>query len=275
MKTGLIIIGAQKCGTTALFEALASHPQMNGCRLKEPDFFSKTPDWQRDLAQYEALFAHRPGTIAFEASPSYTFYPMRRLAIWDDLHSYNPDLKLIYLVRNPVDRVISAYMHMYERGSTDLPLERCLIKNSSVVQITRYYTQIRPYIEKFGRDRVLLLDFDDLTRRRQATLEQVAAFIEIDPTGYDPNVRAQANAALVKTKKHHRFDKPSLPMRAVRRFMPGTWARITDNSGRAFRTRPTLSREHRQMVLNLLELEIRALEGLMGRSFDHWFHEEA
>ena len=243
---------------------------MNGCRRKEPDFFSESVDWRSHLVEYEALFAQKPGTIAFEASPSYTFYPMRNLRIWDNLYEYNPDLKLIYIVRHPVDRAVSAYMHMYERGYTSLPLDAALTKEASIVQISRYYTQIIPYVRRFGRDRVLLLDFDDLTSRRDETLAVVAAFPRYRRRQFNPSTRHAANVAQGRTKKHHRFDNPSLPLRAVRRLSPTLWRRITDNSARRFESRPIVGNEHRRMLLQLLDLEIRALEELMQRSFEHW-----
>jgi hypothetical protein len=270
MKVGLMILGAQKCGTTTLFEALAGHPQMNGCRLKEPGFFCSAKDWRAELDGYHALYDDKPGTISFEASPSYTFYPLRNLHLWDDLHEYNPHLRFVYLVRHPVDRIVSAYVHMYERGWTDLPLPEAILRDPSLIRITRYHTQISPYVERFGRDRVLLLEFSELTQRRDETLRRIAGFLDIDPAAFDPNVREVANAAAKKTKLHHRFDQPAAPLRLVKRFAPPLWRRITDNSHRAILSRPALDPELEDYIWRALELEIQGLEGLLGRSLDAW-----
>lgn len=152
-----MIIGAQKCGTTTLFNILNDHPSISGCTEKEPHYFSTTKNWRNDLNLYHMLFKEKEGTLNFEASTTYTFYPLRNLHIWDDIFDYNPNMKFIYIVRNPVDRIVSSYMHNYERGYIDLDIEEALIKERLLIELTRYYTQISPYIKKFGRDKIWLL----------------------------------------------------------------------------------------------------------------------
>lgn len=117
-----------------------------------------------------------------------------------------------------------------------------------------------------------MLDFDNLTGRRDETLADVARFLGLDAGQFSPLTRHAANAAQGRTKKHHRFDNPSLAMRGVRRLSPALWRRITDNSARRFESRPIVGNEHRRMLLQVLDLEIRALEELMQRSFEHWRH---
>ena len=88
-----MIVGAQKCGTSTLSAILRIHPALVRCDVKEPNFFSGCEDWRAELPRYEQMFRRREGALYFEASPSYTFYPHRKLDLWDDLHSYNPALK--------------------------------------------------------------------------------------------------------------------------------------------------------------------------------------
>lgn len=113
MKVDLMIIGAQKCGTTTLYDILNLHPSLRGCRYKEPEFFSISPDWKANIDSYHSLFEQGNGVLYFEGSTTYTFYPLRNLNIWDDLFEYNRKLKFIYIVRNPIERIISSYMLYY------------------------------------------------------------------------------------------------------------------------------------------------------------------
>lgn len=207
MKIELMIIGAQKSATTSLFSILERHPGMLGPKYKETNFFTYAMDWRAELPRYMKWFPRTPGKVLFEASPSYTlpsrldmgdptpyterinplregsFRPTPREAVWEDIHAYNPDMKFIYLVRHPLERIVSGYMHYYLRGYTDRPLEEELRSNRLHLEITRYATRIRPYIDRFGRDQVMVLDFEDMTRQEPALLERIANFIGVDPKG--------------------------------------------------------------------------------------------
>lgn len=265
-----MIVGAQKCATTTLFALLDAHPGMVGCRNKEPHFFSHSKDWRRELPRYHALFDQRPGALYFEASTTYTFHPLRNHAIWNDLYEYNPELRLIYLVRRPLDRIVSSYMHAYERGHTDLPMLEELKRNPLHVQVTRYATQIEPYIERFGRDRVLVLDFDDLRTRRAEVLARVARHIGIDPAGFPQRTDTHLNASVGGGKVLYKWDNPNLFWRGVRKVAPGVWARLTDNSARAFTSKPELPVAVQQRLLHELAPEIDRMERILDRDLAHW-----
>ncbi len=270
MRVDFMIVGAQKCGTSTLFMILNSHPLIVGARRKEPHFFSSSSDWKNELPQYHKLFEETEGALYFEASTTYTFYPLRNLRIWDDIFNYNPHMKFIYIVRRPIDRIVSSYMHSYERGYTDLSFEEALIKERHYLDLTRYYTQISPYIKVFGRNSVLIIDFDDLICRRQAVLEEISGFLSIDVNKLADHEQLHANKSIGGEKRHHKFDSPSIPLKAIRKFLPPLWDKITDNSNRAFSTKPVLSSELKEMTVNMLELEINELQKLMKKDLTEW-----
>ena len=270
MKVDLMIIGAQKCATTTLFALLDGHPRMQGCRDKEPHFFSTAKDWRRELPRYEALFDQRPGALYFEASTSYTFHPLRKPALWNDLHAYNPDLRLIYLVRRPLDRLVSSYMHAYERGYTDLRIETELVENPFHLQVTRYATQIQPYIDRFGAEQVMIIDFDDLRSDRHTVLHRVAALVGIDPNDFPRAEAKHLNASVGGGKVLARWDDPNLFWRGVKKLAPGLWQRLTDNSARSFTTKPVLSVGLQERLIKELSPEIDAMQGLLGKDLTSW-----
>lgn len=270
MKVNFMIIGAQKCGTTTLFKILKNHPSMIGCAPKEPHFFSTTKDWSSDLTQYHSLFKEKEGVLYFEASTTYTFYPLRNLRIWDDIFDYNPNMKFIYIVRNPIDRIVSSYMHTYERGYTDLGIEEALIEERIYIELTRYYTQIFPYIRKFGRDNILIIDFEDLIYKKEIVLEQLSEFLLVDIEKFRELEQTHSNISVGGNKMHHKFDSPSLQLRAIRKFLPPLWNRIRDNSKRGFPEKPVLSFELKEMIINMLELEIKGLQELMQKDLGEW-----
>lgn len=266
----MMIIGAQKSGTTTLFDLLATHPGLNACTQKEPAFFAKSPDWRAELPRYESLYQDRPGTISFEGSTQYTFYPHYNLEVWEDLYEYNPALRFIYIVRDPVERVVSSYMHHYERGYTDLPFGEALVKYARLLNITRYTTQITPYIERFGRDRVHICFFEDLLADRAGLMGGIASFLDVEASGFDLREQVHSNKTLGANRHHRRFDSPSLPMRAIRKVAPTLWQRVAGQSRRSFQAKPTVSAQQRRAILYLLRHEIDGVERLTGRDLSHW-----
>lgn len=254
MKVNFMIPGAQKCGTTTLFLILAARPSIVGCRKKEPHFFCLSKDWKRELPNYEKLFDQKDNVLYFEASTSYTFYPLRNLEIWNDIFAYNPDMKFIYLVRNPVDRVVSNYMHRYERGYSDASIEEDIIKKRVFIDVTRYYTQIIPYVKKFGRNNVLVIDFDDLNKKRKSALQTISEFLGVDFEKFQNYENIHANVSVGGYKIHPWFER----LKKLR------------NSKRVFRERPELPIAYKRMILNMLDLEINELQKLMNKDLSHW-----
>jgi hypothetical protein len=123
-----LIIGAQRCGTTSLFYYLAGHPQVATPRTKEIHFFDL--QYERGLDWYVEHFAGTTAepdkrvarVVRGEASPYYIFHPHAVSRIRKDL----PDVKLIALLRNPVDRAYSHYWHQVRLGNEHLPFEAAI-----------------------------------------------------------------------------------------------------------------------------------------------------
>ncbi len=118
-----VIVGAQRGGTTSLYRYLAAHPGVLPASRKELHYFTnrhdRGPDWYR--SQFPPT---PPGTITGESTPYYLFHPHapRRL------HAFAPDVKLIVLLRNPVDRAYSHYQLQVRRRHETLPFEEAIAR---------------------------------------------------------------------------------------------------------------------------------------------------
>lgn len=266
-----MILGAQKCATTTVFDVLSRHPELSGARNKEPHFFSTTSDWRAGVEEYERLFDPDPAVrLRFEASTSYTFYPHRNLEIWRDLHDYNPDLKFIYLVRHPVARIRSSHQHSTARGYTREPLEQRILSNRLMLDVTRYHTQITPFIEQFGRDRVLLLLFEDFVQAPGNVLNTIAEFLEIDAAGFRQREPVHSNQSLGRLRRHPWAHQPPLVLRPVSKLMPRAWDAATARLASYIEETPEVSPEVQRLILRMLELEICGVERLMERDLSAW-----
>ena len=259
MKTDLIILGAQKAATTTLFDMLNQSDHIAGAINKEPHFFSQTPDWKANLNAYHAIYEGAGDGLRCEASTTYTFAPHRNNAICDDLQAYNPDLKFIYIVRKPTDRILSHYRHNTMRGYNRGSIESFVRDYPLALDISRYHYQIMPYIETFGRENVLLLTFDDVIKQPESTLKSISTFLNLP----EHALSAHARHSNVTGELGHKWEwEYGLPGRVA--------ARITKpwrvHKAKTARLSPTL-----QKTINAeLEPEVSGIENLMNRDLSDW-----
>lgn len=176
-KPDFMIIGAMKCATSSLHDQLAAQSGMVMSMPKEPNFFSDEDNWGRGLGWYWSLFARaQEGDLCGESSTHYTKLP-RHPKVVERVAEHVPDAKFVYVMRNPLDRLVSHYMHEWTQRVLRMPLGKALDEHPALIQFGQYAMQIEPYIEAFGKERVLPVFFDRLRTHPQEELERVCAFI--------------------------------------------------------------------------------------------------
>lgn len=173
-----MIIGAMKCATSTLHVQLAQQPGVFMTTPKEPNFFSDDDIYARGLEWYQSLFGGAaPGDIRGESSTHYTKLPTHPRTIERLLES-GAQPKLIYIMRDPIDRFVSQYIHEWTenrvRGSIDQAVDELPI----LVDYGRYAMQLEPWLQAFGRDRILLCFFERLRDQPESQLQRVWRFLE-------------------------------------------------------------------------------------------------
>ena len=190
VRPDFLIIGAQKSGTTSLAIALGRHPEIHLPEAKEAHHFGSVPDEEAGGESYRRFFSGWSGErLIGEATPEYLFNPKsaRQIA------AGAPDAKLIAVLRNPVDRLYSAYWHAQRAGSTYRTFEAFLEAQISArashermvgsnIVYGHYAIQLQRY-HRLGVDpsRIQVLLFDDLVADPRAALALVQRFIGVEP----------------------------------------------------------------------------------------------
>jgi len=183
-----LVIGAQKAGTTTLYADLRAQPAIGMSSVKEPEVLIKLPDAREATAYYERLFPDNPAhRRRGEASTHYsqrTLYaglPERAREL------LGGDLRLIYLVRNPVERAISHHYHAYSRDRCDRDVDLAVRNDPAFVDNGRYAMQLAPWRDVFGPDSVMVIVFEEYVRDRAATLRAIGDFlaVPVDPSLID------------------------------------------------------------------------------------------
>lgn len=219
-----IVIGAAKCGTTTLDSWLSRHPDVFMAR-NEPGYFASKFDLGLDW--YTSQFAGaRPDELVGETTPRYTRLSDAEVAA-SRMVALLPDVKLIFIVRHPIDRLVSDYRHLRRLARIDQPfLDVVTTPGNQIVGASCYHGRLKPYIAAFPRENFCVVRFEDVV-----TDDAIGWFRVLDhlglshcpPPGDARNVTAdqpQVSPTMVRISElRRRLHLPRLPgwARTVRR----------------------------------------------------------
>ena len=242
-RVGFVIAGTQRGGTTTLYEYLRRHPQICMPAQKELHFFDNEELWRSpppDFAHYHAAFPVEPAhRLLGEATPIYMYWEPALARMRD----YNPAMKLIVILRNPITRAYSHWNHERQAGREPLSFREALLaeparteqarprqlRDSSYVQRGMYTAQLRRIWANFPVGQTLVLRTDDLGTALADVFARIASFLGV--ATFTPVLPIAANA--------HAYEEPMTA--ADRRYLAGVF-----------------------------EPEIRALERLLGWECSDW-----
>lgn len=202
-----IIAGTEKAGTTSIFTYLSTHPSVCGSIIKETDFFRNAyiGDHKKDVVNYASYFAHcSPETpIVMEASPGYLG---GGVDVATRIHTLIPQTKLLFILRNPIDRMYSSFnFHVGKLNlSTDLSFEeyidKCIAYDSGqrtpvelgieewylkVISFGRYADYLKYYYQQFPEKQIKIMFFENLNQDITGFMQELCQFLEIPPDYFD------------------------------------------------------------------------------------------
>jgi len=273
-----MIIGAAKSGTTSLHHYLDQHPEIRMSSPKETNFFERE-DAVEALGDYEKYF--RPGGHARgEASVHYTCFPTIS-GIPERIAAVLPGLKLIYIVRDPVQRAVAHYHERYQSNAAPRSMEAAFTDLDDPEKVwvwaSRYTVQVEQYLKYFSRAQLLILDDRDLRAGRRETLGTVFSFLGVDQGFDSPRFDEELNVLHGRRK---RMTRPGRILRfspvadAARRVLPaGIRNPMFEVARRATSVqvrRRSLPPGIQERLAGELRDDAAAFRSIAGRPFDHW-----
>lgn len=270
MLPNFLIIGAAKCGTTSLYRQLQLHPDIFlPPRVKEPTFFSEhgVGTWKRGRRWYQSLFANWRGERAVgEASTSYTKAPWYGDAP-EKIHSLVPNVKLIYMVRDPFAQIYSHYRHMTYFDKLECSLEDALKCDTFLVSVASYAMQISRFLNFFRKDQILLVPFEEYCRQPVRKAQQVCEFLEVNSS--IELVLDQPENQAEGRKKVRPFHIPMV-YEVLRKRAPYSFMQIFDSALTTPLPKPELSEDASSHLAKSLAPEVLMLKQLFESQLEEW-----
>lgn len=194
-KVGFVVAGAQKSGTSLLRKYLQQHPAICTSHKKEVHFFDEPAFFKEgvpDYQAYEAMYPPaRPGVLRGDVTPAYLFVEECAARV----HAYNPDMKILVMLRNPVERAFSHWNMMRQKQLEPLAFPDALEAEATRAQACapfqdkafsyiargRYAGQLERWFGYFPREQFLILRMEDIARNHAIAMVRVFGFLGIDP----------------------------------------------------------------------------------------------
>lgn len=286
-KPNFFIVGTPKAGTTSLYHYLEEHPEVFMSPIKETNYFSYdeiknqglyyNEEHISSIVEYENQFKEVKNEKAIgEASVSYLFYD----TVPRKIKEFNPDARIIMILRNPIDRAFSHYLMDSRLGFTNRSLEAIIDNNDKsaknqlyyqqYISIGLYYDQVKRYLDIFGEKNVKVFMYEDIVTDIRGVIREIYNFLQVD-TRYNANTE----------KKHNVFLAPKNPLiqklyasKAIRGitkkiFSSGLQSKIK-NTFFSKEKKPILDIGLKTKMLDLFRGDIQKTAALINRDLSNW-----
>lgn len=270
-----LIIGAMKSGSTTLYNHLREHPEVFLPDYKEPEFFVEEKNWLRGVSWYESLFAGA-GTASAVGEGSTSYAKFTEFAgVPARIASVLPEVRLVYVIREPIARMRSMYQHQVLTGRESRSIDEALLDDDRYLGPSLYAENARRYLEHFPRERLHIMLTDDLQQDPATALRGVTEFLGLpDTPDFVPEDRVDLRTSDRRVDRRIKSRVRGLAAVEVGfRRAPSS----VQNALRKVATRPSATRGPPELAPDTVEVllervrpDLENLALILGRPFDAW-----
>jgi len=285
----LFVIGAMKSGTTTLHDALGKHPEIFMAPCKEPNYFLDAPylddawfddhPYDSEGRWYFTLFddAKRDPHVKYagESSTDYAKYPLFKECA-TRINAFNIDARLIYIMRDPVERTISHYWHDVRSGKTEKSMMDAVRSDHTLIDFSDYALQLAQYLNVFPKEQIYVLTLEHFRDNRDDALRGIFEWLGVDAT-----MRVHDLQRSNETPEFPYIPRPGMSWLA-RLWFTRQWRKTTQGMPKMFISalfrltyrqiaRPKAAPpEIVEYLRPILAERTTALTNLLGREFPQW-----
>jgi len=287
-KKTFICIGAQKAGTSTLHDIIKQHPEISLPKYKETHFFRDDEKFKKGINYYYDFYFDKLNTnIIGEIDPEYSFFDVCAERIKKSIKN----VKIVFILRNPVDRAYSHYLMTKRRGLEDLSFHIALRKEKertithhhkihySYVSRGLYLNQIERFEDVFGKQNIKIFLFEDLVFKTKRTVSDIINFIGLNPFEFDYDIKSN-QASVIKSKILRDFIyKPNILKKGVGKLIPSK--RIKDKimfflnkkNLKSSKKKELSNKEKNQIFKDYFVEDVNLLEKKLSLDLSHWKYE--
>ena len=279
MKVNTFIVGAPKAGTTSLHYYLSQHNNVSMSSVKEPNYFSSKEVKSlfyntrciEDSIEYHKLFSNEKKLIRGEASVSYLFYkevPKR-------IYEYNPNSKILIMLRKPTERAFSHYLMDYRLGFCSKKLHDILANPNfhhqffqQYIELGNYYSQVKEYFKIFGREQIMIILYDDFKTNTSVVMSKVYNFLKISNNQINFKIKNQFLSS--SNKLISNLYKSNLLRKVLKIILPKGILSLIKSTFFSNNRRPIFSEDLEKELNEYYEDDILKLEKLLDIDLVKW-----
>ena len=291
MLPNFLIIGVQKAGTTSLINYLSQHPDVFVPHDKEIPYFHDDSYFQKGLDYYKKQFDGWKGETMVGLAPVNTFFYAEKAA--PRLYEYNPSMKLILILRNPIDRAYSHYWYCRRNALESTSFESAMTRELQLIEsgcreempcvyyISHgfYYEQLEVYLKYFPLDKFLILFYDELKSNPRAVMQRIYLYLGIEETYINGIGRKHNVASIPRIASLHKLVYQQNPLKRIyKSILPENLQQYAQRTlvSRLLKKNliptqyPPMKSKTREMLVEIFKGPNRKLSNLLGRDFSHW-----
>lgn len=275
----LIIIGGLKCGTTSIHHYLGLHPEIQMSKPKELNFFVSEMNWDLGLDWYASRFDGRC-KVRGESSPHYTNLP-RFEGVPERIHEHCPDARLLYMVRDPIKRILSHWVHATGAGYETREFVPTLsLPTTQYVNRSKYWMQLQPFLELFDRSQIEVISQEELQTEREATMRKAFSFAGVDADFTSEQFDREWEKSSAKSGDKYQLMEKLIKLPGFRSFdrnfdrLPESlrWVveRVVHDPEKPPAEKPVLPDDVFELLRSRFGEDVAGLQGFVGREFAGW-----
>lgn len=277
MRPDFVVIGGMKCGSTSLWKYLSMHPEISlPEKRKNLEFFDTRDNWDKGIAWYESFFHAKNDMhkVFGEVSTEYSKYPLSS-DVAKNMYSVIPNAKILYIVRDPIERIKSQYIHSIGNAteSRDFELAVCDAPNH-YINFSCYFYQIEQYLAYYRKENIHIIISEELRNNPEKTLKNIFSFIGVD-NSFTINQIITINTSSERRKWNHigRIIRKSKKYFGYYNYYKYKYPKLyflLENSLSTPVKKPIVTQEVRRCLLKQISPDIIKLQNLFSLDLSHW-----